>query len=462
MLYIPRPSKTIIIVRGITLILAVAAILYAISDHPYYGGEPGFGGTQKAILAFGVILTLCVFLRLDWNSKILTLSLSGLFMLAFAEIAAKQFLEHKIRAPFQQSDDLIFELKPGARSEFRHLPVNGGGSVIQSINSDGFRGKELEVDREKFRVVVYGDSFIHAAYSLENETFTSQLGIQLEQKMGKAVEAINAGISSYGPDQISLKLKRELPQLKPDLVIVSIFAGNDYGDLLRNKLFKLDASGNLQANPYKLSEKIQTGFYLAHRESVLKQAIRKLIPDEESLVLTEIFNDTQALMAYSLDVAKKEYNDFIINGSNLVTNTHTDFYSADVSLEPDSESARYRIRFMEAIMVRILKTAKDNNTPLVFLFIPHPLNVAENYHGGTIDTKKYPNYKKNNLIQPLEDTANKIDVPYLSLFNIFSQHNANELYYRGGDDHWNNVGQQIAAEAMAEYLFSHGVLHRKQ
>jgi len=383
-------------------------------------------------------------------------------MLAFAEIAVKQFLEHKIRTSFQQSDKLIFELKPGARSEFRHLPINGGNSVIQSINSSGFRGDELDTEIEKFRVIVYGDSFIHAAYSPKEETFTVRLRVQLEQKLGTAVETINAGVSSYGPDQISIKLERELPQLKPDLVIVSIFAGNDYGDLLRNKLFKLDKSGNLQNNSYKLSEKIRTGFYLSHRESVLKQAIRKLIPDEESSALAEIFNDTQALMAYSLDIAKKEYEDFVVNGSSLVTNTHTDFYSADVSLEPNSESARYRIKFMEAIMARISQIANNNHVPLVFMFIPHPLNVAKSYYGGNIDTKKYPQYKKNNLVRPLEDAANRIGVPYLSLFETFSQRNANELYFRGGDDHWNSMGQQVAAETMAEYLLSHRILSSKQ
>ncbi|HID82138.1 MAG TPA: SGNH/GDSL hydrolase family protein [Chromatiales bacterium] len=453
-------TKGATIVRVVTLILAAVAILYAISDHPFYGGEPGFGGTQKLILAFGVILALCVFLPSEWNAKILTLCISGLFTLAITEVAAYKLLAHKFRAPYQQSDNLIFELKPGARSEFHLLPVNGGGSVLQEINADGFRGKALTPKSDKLRIVVYGDSFIHASYSPEEETFTAQLGSVLEQKTGTAVETINAGVSSYGPDQILLKMEQELPQLKPDLVVVSIFAGNDYGDLLRNKLFKLDESGNLQPNTYKLSEKLQNGFYLAHRESVLKQAIRKLIPAENS-PLADIEKNTQSLMDFSLSEAKKEYEDFVINGSNMVTNAQNDYYSADVSLEPESESARYRVRFMEAVLTRITKLAKENQVPLAFLFIPNPLNVADNYADGNIDSAKYPQYEKRNLIRPLEEAARRIDVPYLSLFDTFSQVDANELYFSGGDDHWNNKGQLLAAETMADYLLSNGLIRTK-
>lgn len=454
-------SKAKTIVRVITLILAAVAIIYAISDHPFYGGEPGFGGTQKVIFAFGVILALCIFIPSEWNAKILTLCISGLFTLAITEIAAYKLLAHKFRAPYQQSDNLIFELKSGTRSEFHLLPVNGGGSVLQEINADGFRGKPLAPKGDKLRVAVYGDSFIHASYSPEEETFTAQLGTLLEQKTGTAVETINAGVSSYGPDQILLKMQQELPQLKPDLLVVSIFAGNDYGDLLRNKLFKLDESGNLQPNTYKLSEKLNNGFYLAHRESVLKQAIRKLIPAEKS-ALAEIEKSTQALMAYSLEEAKKEYEDFVVNGSDVVINAQNDYYSADVSLEPESDSARYRVRFMEAIMTRIAQVAKDNQVPLAFLFIPNPLNVADNYSGGNIDSAKYSHYEKRNLIRPLEDAASKINVPHLSLFDTFSQVDANELYFRGGDDHWNNKGQLVAAEAMADYLLSNGMIDTKR
>lgn len=450
-------SKAATIVRVITLILAAVAIIYAISDHPFYGGEPGFGGTQKIIFAFGVILALCVFIPSEWNAKILMLCISGLLTLAITEVAAYKLLAHQFRAPYQQSDNLIFELKPDTRSEFRLLAINGGGSVLQKINADGFRGKEIGPKTDNPRVVVYGDSFIHASYSPEEETFTAQLGALLEQKTGTAVETINAGVSSYGPDQILLKMEQELPQLKPDLVIVSIFAGNDYGDLLRNKLFKLDESSNLQPNAYTLSDELQNGFYLAHRESVLKQAIRKLIPAEKS-TLADIEQSTQALMDFSLEEAKREYEDFIINGSNVVINAQNDFYSADVSLEPESESARYRARFMAAVMTRITKVAKDHQVPLAFLFIPHPLNVAEDYDGGSIDSVEFPGYEKRNLTRPLEDIASRIGVPHLSLFDIFNSVDANELYFRGGDDHWNKKGQLLAAEAMADYLLSNKII----
>ena len=51
------------------------------------------------------------------------------------------------------------------------------------------------------------------------------------------VQVVNAGVAAYGPDQACLALEADLAAgLDPDLVVLCVFAGNDWGDLLRNKL----------------------------------------------------------------------------------------------------------------------------------------------------------------------------------------------------------------------------------
>ena len=66
-------------------------------------------------------------------------------------------------------------------------------------------------------------------YSTDAETFTTQIQEQLSHRLGRPIDVVNAGVTSYGPDQVSLKMEDELPWLEPDLVIVAIYAGNDYG-----------------------------------------------------------------------------------------------------------------------------------------------------------------------------------------------------------------------------------------
>ena len=69
-----------------------------------------------------------------------------------------------------------------------------------------------------------------------------------------------------------------------------------------------------------------------------------------------------------------------------------------------------------------------------------------------LDANRYPQYDSRNQIRILENAAQSIDAPYLSLYDHFRSVNANELYFHGGDDHWNGKGQEFAARLMIEKL----------
>ncbi len=56
-------------------------------------------------------------------------------------------------------------------------------------------------------------------------------------------EVLNAGVVGWGPDQEYLRMQRELDRLKPTVVVLAIFADNDKGDLMRDRLFRLAPDG---------------------------------------------------------------------------------------------------------------------------------------------------------------------------------------------------------------------------
>ena len=438
------------IVRVLLLVVGALMVVYAISDHPFYGGEPGFGWSQTLIAAAGVGLALCALLPTSIAARILLLTVTSLVMLGFAEIAGEVVLGPRHRPIFQPDDRLIFKFIPNRRSVITRIPLNGGETVTHRINSEGFRGDELRPAGEATRVVVYGDSFIHAFYSKNEETFAVRLGALLADRLGRKIEVVNAGVSSYGPDQISLKMEDELSRLRPDLVIVSIFAGNDYGDLLRHKLFRLGADGALVENRWKLDPRVRGWFELSQRESILKRALRNALessgPPPPAITLD-----------FLLQEAEREYRSFVIEHDDVVANTHRSYYSADVSLTPNSASARYKIALMAAVVRRIRDVAAQNRVPLVFLYIPHPGDVTDHYDGWRIDRKRFPDYDGRNQIAPLEGMALSLGVPFVSLYDVYRANDADSLYFHGGDDHWNAAGQRMAAEVTANYLLAHGL-----
>lgn len=444
----PPTDRSSRAVRIVALLVGIALIVYALSDHPLYGGEPGFGRVQWVIAAAGGAATLAA-LSSRWAARSLMVLVPSLAVLGIGEVLGEWLLGPAQRPIYQADDRLIFKFIPDRVSAMKRLPVNGGETVVHRINRDGFRGPELQPAGTATRVVVYGDSFIHAAYSADVETFPAQLGARLSAVMGRPVEVVNAGVSSYGPDQVSLKMEQELPLLRPQLAIVAVYAGNDYGDLMRNKLFKIGPDGKLEPQAWRLDEAVERKFDLSQRESILVRAARTVaggLRRGEGPGRPRI--DLSALLAE----ADREYRSFVVDGDPTVSNTHVDHFSADVALRPGSASARYKVQLMTAVLGRIGDVARTHQVPLALLFIPHPTAVAADYDWPAIDRAEYPDYDPRNLTAPLASAARVLGLPYLDLFESYRSVDANALYFHGGDDHWNAAGQRLAAEHMARIV----------
>lgn len=95
------------------------------------------------------------------------------------------------------------------------------------INSDGFRNKEFEtIDTTKKKVLLIGDSFVWgmSAKPMQDSCFAALLQQQTQY------EVINTGIPATDPAQYAEIVRRYIPALKPDYVIVFFFMGNDLMD----------------------------------------------------------------------------------------------------------------------------------------------------------------------------------------------------------------------------------------
>lgn len=119
----------------------------------------------------------------------------------------------------------------------RHLPLARSrmasettGSVAVRINSRGYRGREYPWDAPAgFRVLGLGDSFAFGFGVDEDDTYLARLERALADRH---VEVINAGLAGMGPDNEARLLAADGPGLRPDLVLVGFFVGNDLMDVL--------------------------------------------------------------------------------------------------------------------------------------------------------------------------------------------------------------------------------------
>ena len=454
--------RAALLVRIATAGIAVGLVLLAFNDRPLLEGGPILGWFQAVLLAAGVCLGTFCFAPLSWNEKALIVLVSTGLSLVVAESVLRLALGPRFLATYQRDDRVLYRLVPGAE-RINVLPPAEGGTVIRyRINSQGFRGAELAPPGESTRVLVYGDSFIQGDFSPTGETFTDQLQGRLATQMGKRVEVVNAGVAGYGPDQELRRMKDELPALKPDLVIVAIYAGNDFGDLLRDKLFRLASDGSLQDNPAEyLDDAIATDMKRSRSEPILRKIARaaaaRLFRRPGSAFVTGR-EERRAMVNADRKQGIDEYRQYVIEGDNAVHDLYVDPYNADVSLTPTSESARYKIAMMEQIMRRMGATAAINNTALVFLLIPSPIDVADEHGSGEIDPLKYPEYERSRLTDILEQICQRNGLHAVNLFAPFRERGADDLYFKGYDDHWNARGQAYAAQLMSEFLSAHHLL----
>jgi lysophospholipase L1-like esterase len=145
--------------------------------------------------------------------------------------AALRTWGHSEAAPAFQSlfvpDPAVgYRLRPGARVRFTtadfdaHIAINE-----QGIRDDEPIGPKPPNER---RIVVLGDSLVLSVQVDQQRTFCDLLEQRLNRAGGPVrYRVINAGVQGYGPVEELLFFRQVVRAFEPDLVIATVFVGND-------------------------------------------------------------------------------------------------------------------------------------------------------------------------------------------------------------------------------------------
>jgi len=128
-----------------------------------------------------------------------------------------------------------WSLKPGYCA-YRYSPDSGRKELLV-INSKGFRGKEftLHKDPNNTRVIVMGDSVTFGIVP-ESCPYPAQLQrLFNKQHLGK-IEVINAGVEGYSSENVLNRLRYDILQYQPDILIVYV-GWNDLYSIQRRIIF---------------------------------------------------------------------------------------------------------------------------------------------------------------------------------------------------------------------------------
>jgi lysophospholipase L1-like esterase len=215
------------------------------------------------------------------SKKLLMVFVSTLISLLIAE-GAVRFAKRGVA--FQPDPELIRSLSPnthtkvinyesdenlnGLSSELPSRPVYHGNN---NTNNIAFRmGEDVgEKAPDEERVLLLGDSYTEADQVTNEQRFSYLVDQRLRAETANGprhVRVLNGGIQGGAPSQYILQLRKWLPTLKPDVVIVNLAPNDINDDLLFERLngFTFDADGA------PLAPKAQLPLWLMQKSYLLR------------------------------------------------------------------------------------------------------------------------------------------------------------------------------------------------
>jgi lysophospholipase L1-like esterase len=358
---------------------------------------------------------------------------------------------------FGLDETLHYAPIPGARNITLMDEAVGGARILVEINEAGFRGRPLAPrppagDPARLmrpnRIAVYGDSLVLAENVTLEHTFVERLGAYTATGLGTDVEVVNAGVTGYGPDQACLKLERELDALDPDLVVFVLCASNDFGDLLRNKLFRIDEDGQLAPAPHVLIDAVRDSFAererAAHRPALLR-AFEHFVASVRREEAPETEPGPPPYMQWYLAASREEFQ---YADDPEVHNLFQDTYDADIAIHPEWPSAGLKRSLMGAVLGRVRLGCESRGVPLLAVVVPSAVDLDPGFK-IRVDKRKWPSYVPSRLTDELAALLAEREIEYVDLFEPFREADPAELFVGVDDIHWNEAGQDLAARLSA-------------
>ncbi len=294
------------------------------------------------------------------------------------------------------------------------------------INQAGLRGEEVaEGHDNRLRILHLGDSFVFGVGVEDDATFCTLTARDLSES-GVAAEGLNAGIPAFGVPDAVRWLARHGVSLEPDLVVLSIFQGNDLVDASPDQEEILLVDGLLV--PGKSSDGIKAWL---HRHSHLYVLLKGLLEQPGFMPLRSKLGLAEP---WKMRVLREEYGVYR-------TSAETDLLAA--------------IQATDQALGELVALSERYGFDLLAMLIPSEIQVdPERWRAGLasldLDPEGYDPTVPTRIFTGLLD---RHAIPTLDLGPYFAEGLAGgeELYFRL-DRHWTTNGHRLAAGRLGAFI----------
>lgn len=373
--------------------------------------------------------------------EIVQLPVIFILVLIIFDVALQLLFPH-LGAIYEPDDVLLFKLRPHA---IKIRETDGAGPVINAINSKGIRDFEYGYEKPPGvkRVIVIGDSFVQGDVIQFNKTLPKVMERELNKN--SSYEVLNFGTVAYSPDQEYFLLMNEGMKYHPDTVVLAVYAGNDFNDLIRNGIFSLGNKSIVYRNP-GLDPGFRAKFWLSSKTIIPNLFYQKLWP---RIVGGQKQGKNVTLVKEPVD-SSTEPTKKIDNTAILLE----DIQFPDVFLYPETRSATYKINLMDSIIGKFKEASVENSFELILVYIPGRFDSNETAYQKILDKYDTTGHELH-LERPsvtLENISSKYNISYVNLFPEFRK-NWNVYFWNSDYEiHWSNEGYEVAGDMISKTI----------
>ena len=285
------------------------------------------------------------------------------------------------------------------------------------LNSLGFKDKEFTKKKEHiYRIIGIGDSFAFGVVPYKYNYLTLLESQLLKDNINE--EVLNMGIPSIGPKEYLALFVNEGIALKPDMLLLTFYIGNDFTDCRASKrdLYSYSYVASLLNYLIKLEYKYEgrirnsNGVYYDDRPTFDRKTY--------------------------LEIMKKR--SFIYLEGN----------------QPFMELLNSAVYYLSSIN----DICKIQNIKFIVVIAPDELQINCSLQNAVIEAF-YPNLNRGkwNITLPNKMLTSRLDqlgIKYIDLYPFFREKSSEPLY-RPRDTHWNIAGNQLAADIIEQHILSH-------
>jgi hypothetical protein len=284
------------------------------------------------------------------------------------------------------------------------------------------------------KIIVLGDSFTASGYPNILDSILKGGGLK--------VDVYNLGVGGTGPRDYYYRLKTYNDLIKPKIIVIGLFVGNDLFDAYHPK-------------PNYPSLLGQTYYFISDHFLVVPYLNRlmgqiKFLQDIKNFFVSESEKTTKNQTFNEINMRPE-----IIGRYFREARYYPTMYQDSILLNKDY--SKKQLQLTENYILKIKGLGEKHNSTIILLIIPPSAQVNGKYYDFFYDYVGFKNDKQlllnlTNIQDELISFARKNDILFLDLLPSFKKYN--DYIYYFNDMHLNEKGKELTAQLLADKILS--------